>query len=101
MISNKIFDDARDKNVANFVVEGKSADGKLYYDLSATTPVQVTQADVEDAFSKGRLLVKTTDGLFAALSVIGNKVLTAAMAGTSGSEVITGTEWEAEATPVG
>lgn len=100
MITNRVFDDARDKNVANFIVDGKAADGKLYYDLTATTPVQVTQADVEDAFKKGRLIVSTSAGLFQALAVVGNKVLTASMAG-SPTAAITGTEWEAKDTPVG
>lgn len=99
MITNRVFDDARDKNVANFVVDGKAADGKLYYDLTATTPVQVTQADVEDAFKKGRLVVSTTDGLFQALAVVGNKVLTAGMTGSPAA--IAGIEWAALATPVG
>lgn len=101
MIKQRYFDDARDKNVANYVVYGKSADHKLYYDLTVTTPVQVTQADVEDAFAKGRLIIVTDDGMFAAINVVENVVLTAAMAGTLGSEVITGVEWAAEAIPVG
>lgn len=100
MINKRVFDDARDKNVANFIVDGKAADGKLYYDLTATTPVQVKQADVEDAFKKGRLIISTSAGLFQALAVVGNKVLTASMAG-SPTPAITGTEWAAEATPEG
>lgn len=99
MIGKKIFDDARDKNVANFVVYGKAADSKLYYDLTVDTPVQVKQADIEDAFNKGRLIIMNSTTALVPLALSGNKVLTASMSGSPAA--ITGTEWAAEATPVG
>lgn len=97
MITNKVFDDARDKNVANFVVYGKAADSKLYYDSDYTT--QVTQADVEDAFNKGRLIVMNSTTALVPIALSANKVLTASMAGSPAA--ITGTEWAAVATPAG
>lgn len=85
----RIWNDAKDQYVANFVVYGKAADSKLYYDADYTT--QVTKADAEEAFSKGRLLVKTATGMTAALGVAGSKVLTVAMSGSPAA--LTGTEW--------
>lgn len=99
MITAKVFDDARDKNVGSYIVYGDTTDNKLYYDLTATTPVQVTQADVEDAFNKGRLVVVTSAGAYASIAVVGNKVVTAAMSGSP--TAIAGTEWAAVATPAG
>lgn len=84
-----IYNDAKDEHVANFVAYGKTADSKLYYDAEYTT--QVSKADAEDAFSKGRLLVKTATGISAAVGVAGAKVLTVAMAGSPAA--LTGTEW--------
>lgn len=98
MITKRVFDDARDKNVANFVVYAKTSDSKLYYDLTATSPVQVTQADVEDAFAKGRLIVIDEDGTsLTPIAVKGNKVTTAKLVSTT----LTATEWAAKATAVG
>lgn len=97
MIANKIFDDARDKNVANFVVYGKAADSKLYYESTYTT--QVKQADIEDAFNKGRLIIMNSTTALVPIALAGNKVTTAALAGSPAA--IAGTEWAAEATPVG
>lgn len=98
MITNRVFDDARDKNVANFVVYAKTSDSKLYYDLTATTPVQVTQADIEDAFAKGRLIVVDEDGAsLVPFAIKANKVTTAKLV----SSTLTATEWAAVATPVG
>ena len=84
-----IYNDAKDEHVANFVVYGKAADSKLYYDAGCKT--QVSKADAEDAFSKGRLLVKTATGISAAVGVAGAKVLTVAMSGSPAA--LTGTEW--------
>lgn len=86
----RIFNDAKDQYVANFVVYGKASDSKLYYEADYKT--QVSKADAEEAFSKGRLVVKTATGIAAALGVSGSKVLTVAMTG-SGSATLTGTEW--------
>lgn len=89
------YDQAKDKNIANYVFYGKSSDSKLYYDLSVATPVQVTQADLQDAFKKGRVLISVTvsevETLYAAVAVVGNKAKTVDVA----SETVTVTEWAA------
>jgi hypothetical protein len=84
-----IYNDAKDQYVANFVAYGKAADSKLYYDAEYTT--QVKKADAEDAFMKGRLLIKTASGVVAATGIAGAKVLTVAMSGSPAA--LTGTEW--------
>lgn len=92
---NKIFNDAKDKNVANFVVYGKAADSKVYYEAAYTN--QVTQADLEDAFNKGRLIIMSGDVALVPVVLNANKVTTVAL--SSGS--VAGTEWAAKATPAG
>lgn len=92
---NKIFDDAKDKNVAKFVVYGKAADNKVYYDSAYTT--QVTQADLEDAFKKGRLIVMNSAVALVPVALDANKVATIDVSGTT----VTGAEWAAVATPQG
>ena len=92
---NKIFDDAKDKNVAKFVVYGKAADSKVYYDSAYTT--QVTQADLEDAFKKGRLIVMNSTVALVPVALDANKVATIDVSGTT----VTGAEWAAVATPQG
>ena len=96
----KIFDDAKDKNVGAFVVYGKAADSKIYYEAAFTT--QAKQADVEDAFLKGRLLVAVPDGndgfnYLAPFALAANKVTTASVVSTT----LTAVEWTALATPAG
>lgn len=96
----KIFDDAKDKNVANYVVFGKAADSKIYVDEAFET--QATQAEIEDAFKKGRLAVAVDDGndgynYLVPFALEANKVITATLVSTT----LTATAWEAEATPAG
>ena len=73
----KIFDDAKDKNVANVVFYGDTTDNKLYYEASGETKTQVTQADLEDAFKKGRLIVAVGNNMYAPVKVAANKVTVA------------------------
>ena len=96
----KIFDDAKDKNVGAFVVYGKAADNKIYYEAAFTT--QAKQADVEDAFKKGRLLVAVPDGsdgfnYLAPFALEANVVTTASVV----SSTLTAAKWTALATPAG
>lgn len=92
---NKVYDDAKDKNVANFVVYAKAADSKVYYEAAYTT--QVTQADLEDAFKKGRLIVMNGTVALSPVALDANKVATIDVSGTT----VTGAEWAAVATPQG
>ena len=49
----RIYDQAKDVHVATYVLYAKTADKKLYLESSYTT--QVTKAELEAAFKKGRL----------------------------------------------
>ena len=91
---SKIFEDANDQHVRNIIVYGKTADHKLYTTSAKTT--QVAQAVVEDAFAKGMLLVQEGDVFLVPIALDGNKVTTAALAGSPAA--ITGVEWTAKAT---
>lgn len=46
----KIFDQAKDKNVAAIVIYGKGSDGKAYADADGTT--QLKTSELKDAFLK-------------------------------------------------
>ena len=50
----KIFDQAKDKNVAAVVIYGVGSDGKAYKDDAGT--VQFTTSELEDAFFKRALI---------------------------------------------
>ena len=51
---NRIYLDAKDKYVGNYVFYGNSEDNKLYYESAHEH--QVTEADLVDAFMKGALI---------------------------------------------
>lgn len=51
----KIYDQAKDKNVAALVIYGKGSDGKAYADAAGTT--QLKTSELQDAFVK-RALIK-------------------------------------------
>ena len=92
---NKIFDDAKHKNVAAFVVYAKAADNKIYEDSAFTS--QAKQADVEDAFNHGRLIVMNGAVALIPVALDANKVATIDVSGTT----VSGAEWAAVATPQG
>lgn len=76
-----VFNDAADKNVANYVFYGKSADSKIY--LEADYKTQVNQSVIEDAFNKGRLIIVVGSVSANPIYVSANKVgVIAASAGT-------------------
>lgn len=87
---NKIFEQAKDLHVRNYVVYGKTGDKKLYYDAAYKT--QVTQADLEDAFTKGALLVVDGANKLVPVALAANTVKTVGDTGTL-------TSWTAIATP--
>ena len=47
---DKIFDQAKDKNVAAIVIYGKGSDGKAYADADGT--IQLKTSELKDAFLK-------------------------------------------------
>ncbi len=83
----KIFEDANEQHVRNFVVYAKSADNKLYYEADHKT--QVTKADAENAFKKGVLLVNDGTSLYAPIAMTGANVKTIDLVSTT----VTVTSW--------
>lgn len=91
---NKIYEQAKDLHVKNYVVYGKAADHKLYLEAAYTN--QVDQADLEDMFAKGLVLIDLgTDGFAVPISIKGEKVTTVATV----SNAVALVEWSAKATP--
>ena len=74
---DKIYEQAKDLHVRNFVVYGKAADKKLYYEPEFKT--QVTKADAEDAFDKGALMIVDTTTKLVPIAFAGKTVKTAAL----------------------
>lgn len=69
----RLMDQFKDKNVASFFVYAKAADSKIYLESTFTT--QVTEAQLNDAFMKGRLLViGAGEKVYAPVYVNGEKV---------------------------
>ena len=52
---NKLYEQGNDLHVANYMAYGKTADHKLYAD--AVFKKTVTEAEIKDAFQKGRLII--------------------------------------------
>lgn len=57
---NRLMDQWKDKNVANYFVFAKAADSKVYLEAAFTT--QVKESELQDAFKKGRLVVVGAGG---------------------------------------
>lgn len=85
-----VFADAADKNVCGVIYYGKTADHKLY--LEADYKTQITQAQLEDAFKKGQVLIYDGTSYMIPVSITGNKAVTVA-----GTTSVAGTEWTAKA----
>ena len=52
---NKLYEQGKDLHVANYMAYGKTADHKLYADAAFNKTV--TEAEIKDAFQKGRLII--------------------------------------------
>lgn len=87
----KIFDQAKDKNVANVVVFGKSEDSKLYYEAAYTN--QVDQAFAEDAFLKGRLIIKVGEDYVYPTSLASHKIKTIDVSAVESETSASFVEW--------
>lgn len=57
----KVYDDAKDKNIAAVIIYGKGSDGKAYVDAEGTT--QLKTSELKEAFVK-RALIKIGDDYF-------------------------------------
>lgn len=69
----KIYEQTNDLHVRNIIFYGN--DGKLYVDEAFEK--QATQAQIEDAFVKGQLLIKSGEAMVIPVSLEGNAVKTA------------------------
>lgn len=67
-----VFQNGDDKNVEAYVVYGKAADHKLYYEAAYTN--QVTQADLEAAFQKHMLVIYDGTSYWIPFKQAANKV---------------------------
>ena len=84
-----IYEQSKDLHIRNFVAFGKAADSKLYKESTFTT--QIKEAELQEMFKKGMLLINTGEEAFAvAVCVNGEKAYTVA-ASTS----VAVTEWSA------
>lgn len=85
----KIFDQAKDKNVAAIVIYGKGSDGKAYVDAAGTT--QYKTSALKDAFIKRAIIQIGTDYFIpVAFSVASNVgTITYAKAGTEAGSAAT------------
>lgn len=86
----KIYNDAKDKNVAAVIIYGVGGDGKAYKD--AEGKIQFKTSELEDAFFKRALIHYGTDLYYAPTNfIIASKVgkITFAIAGSDGKTEFT------------
>lgn len=87
----KIYDDAKDKNIAAVIIYGKDTDGKAYADAEGTT--QLKTSELKEAFLK-RALIKIGDDYFVPTGFsVASKIgtVTYAKAGSSSGSAATAT----------
>ena len=70
----RVFENANDLHVRNYIVFGNTTDSKLYYDAAYTK--EVPEVDLVDAFTKGALLINVDTSYFIPISINGNVVKT-------------------------
>lgn len=88
---NVIMEHANDLHVRTYVVYGKAADHKLYYEEDYKT--QVTKADAENAFTKGMLQIVDTTTTMVPIAMTGTTVKT--VGGTSSAATLV--DWAVKA----
>ena len=87
----KVYDDAKDKNVAAVIIYGKGSDGKAYVDAEGTT--QLKTSELKEAFLK-RALIRIGDDYFVPTGFsVASKIgtVTYAKAGSSSGSAATAT----------
>ena len=85
----KIYDDAKDKNVAAVIIYGKDTDGKAYADTEGKT--QLKTSELQDAFIK-RALIKIGDDYFVPTGFsVASKIGTVTKAGSTAGSAATAT----------
>lgn len=99
---NKTYEHANDLHVRAVTVYGKTADKKLYWNLSDTTySEQVKQAELEELFGKGLLIIDDGTNKLIPVSITANKAVTLSVtAGASGgADTVGPVTWLTVATP--
>lgn len=91
MAMTTIMEHADDQHVCTYVVYGKAADYKLYYESDYKT--QVTKADAENAFKKGMLQIVESTTVLVPVVMTGTTVKT--VAGSSTAATLT--DWAVKA----
>ena len=88
---DKIYQQAKDKNVAAVIIYGKSGDAKAYTDAACTKPFKTTE--LTDAFNKRGLVQIGTDFFVPITFAVGSGVgtLTYAKAGSASGTAETAT----------
>ena len=87
----KVYDDAKDKNIAAVIIYGKGSDGKAYVDAEGTT--QLKTSELKEAFLK-RALIKIGEDYFVPTGFsVASKIgtVTYAKAGSSSGSAATAT----------
>lgn len=87
----KVYDDAKDKNIAAVIIYGKGTDGKAYVDAEGTT--QLKTSELKEAFLK-RALIKIGEDYFVPTGFsVASKIgtVTYAKAGSSSGSAATAT----------
>lgn len=91
-----VFEQLKDLHIRNIVVFGKAADHKLYSDAAKT--VQITEAELQEMFKKGMLLINLDEDEYAvAVKVDDNKAYTVGTATVGEATVASLVEWTAVA----
>ncbi len=89
------FETANEQHVRNYTVFGDPTDYKLYYDMTAEQLEQVTEEDLNKAFTTGKLIIAVTNNevtnFYRPVVVTGNVAKTVDVA----SSTVTVTEWAA------
>lgn len=81
---NRIYDDAKDKNVAAVIIYAKGSDGKAWKDANGTDPFKTSE--LEEAFLKRALIHYGTDMYYVPTGfIIGNKIGKISFAVSTGS----------------
>ena len=87
----KVYDDAKDKNIAAVIIYGKGTDGKAYVDAEGTT--QLKTSELKEAFLK-RAIIKIGEDYFVPTGFsVASKIgtVTYAKAGSSSGSAATAT----------
>lgn len=92
---NKTYEQAKDLHVRAVTVYGKTADKKLYWNLSDSTySEEVKQAELEDLFGKGLLIIDDGTNKLVPVSITANKVVTLSVTTASGgSDTVSPVTW--------